>query len=170
MAASETQEVELITVGKPVDDGKAVWDRWPGHPANYEQPAGEVFISDMRPYQVDRNSPGISQKLGERALREIDDRAARQRVQAHEAAARQRTEAREAAVNAQQANAVFVPPTSGQPVPAAQQPPQETPPSEDEDGGEDDGEQAQSTQAGGTLPRPSRGRRTTGSTETPPER
>jgi hypothetical protein len=95
MAASEDPEVDLITVGKPVDDSKAVWDQHPSHPANYEQPAGEVFISDMRPYKVYR-SAGIQQKLGEKppALRELRDQDASKRLEAHDKVVEEREKAR----------------------------------------------------------------------------
>lgn len=83
--ASSDPKDDLITVGKPEDDQKAVWDQHPNHPANYEQAAGEVFISDMRPYSVYR-SPGIQQKLGERppALRELSESQQSARTSAYE--------------------------------------------------------------------------------------
>jgi hypothetical protein len=177
MAADEQHEVEIITVGKPVDDKKAVWDRWPGHPANYDQLAGEVFISDMRPYDVDRNSPGIRQKLGEQAIRELSPRVAGQRRDAHDEVLAQQAERREQLLKDRQDNAVPVPPPTP-PVPMAQAPTVETtppppPPSEAEtaEAEEDDGEeQGSGGTATGTLARPSRGRRPGGSMETPPER
>jgi hypothetical protein len=115
MPAAEDPEVDLITVGKPVDDNKAIWDQHELHPANYEQPAGEVFISDMRPYSVYR-SPGIQQKLGEKppALRELRDQDASARLQKHEEAAgerdKQRREAREKQQEETPQGAIYVPP------------------------------------------------------------
>ena len=96
MPAPEDQDVDLITVGKPVDDGKAVWDQHELHPANYEQEAGEVFISDMRPYKVYRSS-GIQQKLGEKppALRELRDQDASARLEKHDEGAKTREERRQ---------------------------------------------------------------------------
>src|SRR5262245_41490323 len=119
MAADE-ENVDLITVGKPTDDGKAVWDVHPSHPENYEQAAGEVFISDMRPYTVFR-SAGIQQKLGEKppALRELRDQDASARLSAHEEAAAKREEARQAMLEQRGEGTSWVAPAQAAPVPQA---------------------------------------------------
>jgi hypothetical protein len=85
MPAAENQadEQDIIVVGKRNDDSRAVWDRDPRHPANYNQPKGEVFISDMRPYEVHR-SVGIQQKLGEKELQELGERQASARTAAYD--------------------------------------------------------------------------------------
>lgn len=132
MAAAEDPEADLITVGKPVDDGKAVWDQHPQHPENYEQAAGEVFISDMRPYKVYR-SAGIQQKLGEKppALRELRDQDASQRLEKYNEAAKARQEARRARREADEEDAppegaLYITPDAPAP------PPQEAPEGEAE--------------------------------------
>jgi len=169
MAADENEEVELMVVGKPVDDKKAVWDRWPGHPSNYGQPEGEVFISDMRPYEVDRSSPGIRQKLGEQALREISPRVAARRIEEHDAEQQKVAERREQLLETQRENAVLVPVPATVTPPVAQTPPPATqattaPPDPDDD----DEEPAQT--GGATVRRSPRRPSTGGSSETPPER
>lgn len=111
MAANEDPQDDIITVGKRNDDGRAVWDRHPNHPSNYGQPAGEVFISDMRPYQVYR-SAGIGQKLGENEIREINERAAASRLEAHETVVAEQQARREEALAAASASAVSIPPST----------------------------------------------------------
>lgn len=129
--AADTDEVELITVGKPTDDGKAVWDQHPSHPENYEQAAGEVFISDMRPFKVFR-SAGIQQKLGEKppALRELRDQDASQRLEKHTQMVEAREKKRQETLQVQQETA---PPGATYIAPAAPVvPPQEPPEGEAE--------------------------------------
>lgn len=179
MVASEENE-DIIVVGKVTDDNKAVWDRHPQHPANYEQPAGEVFISDMRPYNVFR-SPGISQKIGEKALREIGSGAATRRLDEHTAKVEEQAKLREELLANQQANAVLIAPASAPVAPLApaatvQAEPNITTPAsqlhdgEAEDDGEEEGSIEQSQTSGTTLARPARSTRRTGGSETPPER
>lgn len=96
MAADQDMEKDIIVVGKRNDDNRAVWDRHPWHPSNYGEPEGEVFISDMRPYEVHR-SPGIQQKLGEKELRELGERDAKARRSAWEEQQEQAKERRRAA-------------------------------------------------------------------------
>jgi hypothetical protein len=107
--AAEESGADIITVGKVSDDGKAVWDRDPLHPANYEQSEGEVFISDMRPYQVHR-SAGISQKLGEKAIRELGSDRAAERLKLHEEAEAKRAKVREQALENASGSATTVVP------------------------------------------------------------
>lgn len=96
-ATDEKSEPNIVQVGKVKDDSRAVWDRWPHHPENYGQAAGEVFISDMRPYSVDLNSPGILQKMGEKELKELNEREVRTRTSEYEEARRAAAAAREQA-------------------------------------------------------------------------
>lgn len=76
--ADTTEEKDIIVVGKRNDDSRGIWDRHPYHPSNYGDPEGEVYIADMRPYEVHR-SRGIQQKLGEKELQELGEKAATQR-------------------------------------------------------------------------------------------
>jgi hypothetical protein len=105
----EEEDLDLITVGKRRDDNKAVWDRDPRHPSNYGGPAGEVFISDMRPYQVIR-TPGIQQKIGEQELMELSDRRAQTRLSEHEERTRVADEQRAALREQMSPNAVTIAP------------------------------------------------------------
>lgn len=116
MAADEQKDqAEIITVGKVADDNRAIWDRHPFHPSNYGQPEGEVFISDMRPYEVHR-SPGIMQKFSEKALRELGSRDAEARRKASEEAEAKREEQR--AKIAESASPAAVPAVAVPPVTA----------------------------------------------------
>jgi hypothetical protein len=117
------EQPQIITVGKLNDDGRAVWDRHPFHPSNYGQPAGEVFIADMRPYQVHRTR-GIRQKMNENEITELSERDAKSRLGEFEEAEEQRQAQREQARQAREqagpvggGNSVTVPP------PADPQPP-----------------------------------------------
>lgn len=111
MAATDQEQEDIIIVGKRNDDSKAVWDRNPLHPSNYGQPAGEVFISDMRPYEVQR-SRGIQQKLGEKELQELGERAATQRRGAFDEAEAERARVRQEAIDARTEAGTFVAPGS----------------------------------------------------------
>lgn len=175
MAADEKAPVaDIIVVGKIVDDSKPIWDKDPLHPSNYGEPAGEIFISDMRPYRVNRNR-SIQQKLGEQAIRELSESQVRERTQNYEDAQAEREAQRAEMAEKASAAAVFVPPAQAT-VPTSPPP---SPSASSADGDEDDEDAADDAPppsgqtSGATLPRP-RGaaRRTTatGSTETPPER
>lgn len=109
-AANDKPEApDIITVGKVNDDSRAVWDRHPLHPANYGEGPGEVFISDMRPYEVHR-SRGIQQKIGEKELREIGERDAQRRTSEYEKAQQERQRQREEAQESMTSAGTFVQP------------------------------------------------------------
>lgn len=123
MADTKAEEQDIILVGKRNDDSRAVWDRHPYHPSNYGEPEGEVFISDMRPYEVHR-SPGIQQKLGEKELQELGERVAGQRRSAWEEEQEKKAEVRRQI----RAAAEDAPPgATPMYLPAASQPQQTTP-------------------------------------------
>jgi hypothetical protein len=98
----KADQPRIVVVGKVRDDNKAIWDRHPFHPSNYGGPVGEVFISDMRPFNVHRNSNGIRQKLNEDELTELSDSESQERMDAYNEAQEQRQTAREEMIAARE--------------------------------------------------------------------
>ena len=143
------EEKDIITVGKRNNDGTAVWDRHEYHPSNYGSPEGEVFISDMRPYQAHR-SRGIQQKIGEKELQELGERAASARTAAYDEEAQKKEEQQKALQEQQQAmpHATFVGPgVVPKEVPNVVTPRSEQPQDKDEDEDEESEGKTPSTQS-----------------------
>lgn len=179
MEETSPSGLDYITVAKRNNDNRAVWDRHPDHPANYDQAPGEVFMADMRPYRVAR-TPGISQKISEQEIREVGAADAQRRRTAHEGVVQERDALRERllASRAEQAEGTPVVPLTATD-PALQSPPVDQEALDEEAAAEQAeadrvaaAENSGSTTTSTTVPRPARARgaQTTTTTETPPER